>query len=168
MRLNFLSLWARATSQGRWDQPKQQINGTLHIKAHRKMPWFICSPGEIFLLYCKNLSTRDIFSSLTYTSPGTGGELWVKPVSPQQLPKFRSRQAKFPTPFYTIASAWEPCTAPFCWLQRRAQSCGSLFSWAMPMCKPGHCPGALLHTAAAHSWFPFYHKMPPTLMRFLT
>lgn len=70
------------------------------------MPWFICSPGEIFLLYCKNLSTRDIFSSLTNTSPGTGGELWVKARITTALPKFRSRQAKFPTPFYTIASAW--------------------------------------------------------------
>lgn len=28
--------------------------------------------------------------------------------------------------------------------------------------------GALLHTEAAHCWFPFYHEVPPTLMRFLS
>lgn len=63
------------------------------------MPWFICSPGEIFLLYCKNLSTIDIFSSLTNTSPGTGGELWVKAHITTAVAKIQEQTGQVPYTF---------------------------------------------------------------------
>lgn len=136
------------------------------------MPWFICSPGEIFLLYCKNLSTIDIFSSLTNTSPGTGGELWVKAHITTAVAKIQEQTGQVPYTFLYHSKCLE---LPGSHAQHLSADCSEELSPVVPF-SPELCPcvslatalGALLHTAAAHSWFPFYHKMPPTLMRFLT
>lgn len=153
MRLNFLSLWACATSQGSWDQPRQQINDTFHIQPHRQ----IQSRRGLFAKLQNHLSTRDIFSSLTQTSPGTGGELWVKASVTTAVAKTQEQTGQLPYTFLYHSKYLEL-------LGRHAQhlsaDCSNELSPMVPF-SPELCPcvslatalGTLLYTEAPHCWF---------------
>lgn len=133
------------------------------------MPWFICSPGErVFFGSLQNhLNTRDIFSSLTGASPGTGGELWVKASVTTAVAKTQEQTGQLPYTFLYHSRYLELLGSH---AQHLSTDYSKELSPVVPF-SPELCPcvslptalGALFHTEAAHCWFPFYNKVPPIL-----